>query len=235
MPRSAEAIHVIEKKSASEHLCRVPNKAREWETGYWVVGDRTAKSLIGGTVFVHRGQKIPSHAGGTILGVYHEPGTDPRRRVIRFTSTAAAKNVMADPSGWGYERKVVWRLDPVTNTRIVNDDDESAFPEGKKKYVLHHTRERDSAITRKAKRQRLKATGKLECEVCGFDFCLAFGERGEGFIEAHHTTPVAVLDGKTITRVKDLALVCSNCHRMLHRGKPLSTVEGLRAERSGEL
>ncbi|MDQ9169001.1 HNH endonuclease [Oxalobacteraceae bacterium R-40] len=116
-----------------------------------------------------------------------------------------------------------------------NDDDESAFPEGRKKFVMHHTREPDSAITRKAKRLQFEQTGKLECEVCDFDFSLHYGSPGEGFIEAHHRVPVSELNGKIRTKIGDLALVCSNCHRMLHRGKPLPTVESLRSLLQGEV
>jgi 5-methylcytosine-specific restriction protein A len=38
-------------------------------------------------------------------------------------------------------------------------------------------------------------------------------------IEAHHILPLAQA-GATTTRLADLALVCSNCHRMLHRAAP---------------
>jgi predicted HNH restriction endonuclease len=235
MPRLAQAIHVVEKRTDDAHLRRVLGRLGEWETGYWVIGDATAKSLIGGVVYVHRGQNLPSHEGGEILKIYYEPGSDLKRRVILFKSIATAKNITTDRKGWGNERKIVWDTGPSTLTRIANDDDESAFPEGAKKYVLHHTRERDSAITRKAKRDRLAKTGKLECDVCDFNFLLEYGKHGDGFIEAHHTIPVAQLDGKVKTRIQDLALVCSNCHRMLHRGKPLLSVEQLRKVRQGEI
>ena len=111
---------------------------------------------------------------------------------------------------------------------IIPEDDESRFSEGKARYKLHRTMERDSRIVRKAKEQRLSATGKLECDVCSLDFKRTYGSRGEGFIEAHHTIPVASLAGKRKTKLSDLALVCSNCHRMLHRGKPMLSVEQLR-------
>jgi len=113
---------------------------------------------------------------------------------------------------------------------IVIEDDESAFPEGKEKYKQHRYRERDGKIVKRAKAQRLAMTGKLECDVCLLDFARRYGERGKGFIEAHHKLPVSQLDGKKRTKLEDLALVCSNCHRMLHRGQPLLSVEQLRDE-----
>jgi len=43
---------------------------------------------------------------------------------------------------------------------------------------------------------------------------------GRGFIQAHHTIPVSELRKESKTKVRDIALVCSNCHRMLHRRRP---------------
>ena len=70
---------------------------------------------------------------------------------------------------------------------IVVEDDESAFPEGKERYRLHRSLERDATIARKAKIKRLVATGRLHCDVCSLGFEDIYGARGEGFIEAHHT------------------------------------------------
>jgi 5-methylcytosine-specific restriction protein A len=61
--------------------------------------------------------------------------------------------------------------------------------------------------------------------ICGFDFAIKYGDLGAGFIEAHHILPLAA--GPATTRLPDLALVCSNCHRMLHRAKPWMTPEQL--------
>lgn len=91
---------------------------------------------------------------------------------------------------------------------------------------LHKVRERNASLVARKKSQYFNATGKLECEVCGFDFNRTYGERGAGFIECHHTTPLSELVGKRATTLNDLALVCANCHRMLHSQRPwLSTLE----------
>lgn len=109
------------------------------------------------------------------------------------------------------------------------DDDESAYPEGSAAYRLHRALERDPALAKRAKTQRLKETGRLSCEVCNFDFFAKYGGVGSGFIEAHHVKPVHTLDGITKTKLTELSLVCSNCHRMLHRSKPLLTPLELKA------
>ena len=44
-----------------------------------------------------------------------------------------------------------------------------------------------------------------------------YGLHGNAFIECHHNIPIRA--GQRITQIEDLALVCSNCHRMFHRKK----------------
>lgn len=112
---------------------------------------------------------------------------------------------------------------------IASEDDESEFPEGHRSFEYHRRLERDGKLPRKAKAKRLAETGRLECEVCGIDFFATYGERGKGFIEAHHTKPVASLCGTEKTKISELAMVCSNCHRMLHRGSELMSISELRA------
>ncbi|MBU6994425.1 HNH endonuclease [Ferrovum myxofaciens] len=111
---------------------------------------------------------------------------------------------------------------------VVDEDDESAFPEGRESFKIHRQRERDGKMPRKAKEKRLAETKKLECDICGMDFHSVYGKLGYGFIEAHHTVPVSKLNGAVKTKLDDLALVCSNCHRMLHRGSTLLTIEELK-------
>lgn len=73
-----------------------------------------------------------------------------------------------------------------------------------------------------------KKLGKLECEVCKFDFAAKNGSRGAAFMGCHHRKPVARLSEGHKTYINDLAVVCANCRRMIHRAKPQLTVEGVR-------
>ncbi|MBO2006970.1 HNH endonuclease [Serratia marcescens] len=43
-----------------------------------------------------------------------------------------------------------------------------------------------------------------------------YGEDGYGFCEVHHLIPHKS-DGVIITKSSDLAIVCSNCHRIIHK------------------
>ncbi|KRE45820.1 HNH endonuclease [Paenibacillus sp. Soil522] len=103
------------------------------------------------------------------------------------------------------------------------------FPEGRLYEKLHKQRERSSKVVKLAKQNMKQQLGKLICQVCHFDFGQTYGALGEDFIEAHHTIPVSELNGNSITKIEDIALVCSNCHRMLHRKRPWLGINQLKS------
>ena len=109
-----------------------------------------------------------------------------------------------------------------------NDDEIHSVKEGKVIYKLHKLRERDNKINKKKKALYFEHYGKLDCEVCGFDFYETYGDLGKGFIEAHHRVPLSEIDGETTTKLKDLALVCPNCHKMLHKAIDTLSVSDLK-------
>jgi 5-methylcytosine-specific restriction protein A len=107
-------------------------------------------------------------------------------------------------------------------------DDDEEFAEGRVLTRLHKRRERNRAAVSKKKTRVLQEAGKLDCEVCGFDFVAHYGELGKGFAECHHIAPLASLPKKKSVRLADLAIVCANCHRMLHR-RGHSSIAALKA------
>jgi predicted HNH restriction endonuclease len=116
--------------------------------------------------------------------------------------------------------------EPDENYAIDLDDEE--FPEGKILTRLHKYKERHSEAAKKKKARILAEEGILVCEACGFDFQKTYGQLGNGFAECHHLIPVSTLEPGYHTRFEDLAIVCSNCHSMLHRSRPLLSVIELR-------
>ncbi|MBK7039974.1 MAG: HNH endonuclease [Bacteroidetes bacterium] len=95
------------------------------------------------------------------------------------------------------------------------------FDEGFKHEIIKEVTYRNQKIVSLAKDQH----GTI-CEVCQFDFGKTYGSYGEGFIEMHHLFPI--YKGKRKTTAEDLRPVCANCHRMLHRGKKLLSIEELK-------
>ena len=110
----------------------------------------------------------------------------------------------------------------------IPDPDLDAFsaPEGGLALRAHLRRERDPKLRRKKIADARGRGRPIACEACGFDFGRAYGPRGQDYIECHHRTPLHIT-GETNTRLSDLALICSNCHRMVHRTRPWLTVEAL--------
>ena len=104
-------------------------------------------------------------------------------------------------------------------------DGEVEFAEGSKDLVWTVRYERSSKLREAA----IKLHGRI-CQGCGFDFEASYGQLGRGFILVHHTKPVSSMQGQaTVNAETDMVVLCSNCHRMVHRrhGNPIS-VDDLR-------
>lgn len=103
-----------------------------------------------------------------------------------------------------------------------------AFEEGGVRFKLHRRKERNRRAVQRKKEVVLAKHGRLCCEACDFDFAQVYGSLGAEFAECHHRIPLADLEGKHRTRLSELAIVCANCHRMLHRSRPMLSVGELR-------
>lgn len=121
---------------------------------------------------------------------------------------------------------------PATDMQLDFDEE---FQEGAILTRLHKRRERDPKASAKKKAAVLQQKGKLQCEACGFDFAVTYGKLGIGFAECHHRLPLSSLGSRTGTRLKDLAIVCANCHRMIHKTRPLMSVEEFKLKAFGTI
>ena len=84
-----------------------------------------------------------------------------------------------------------------------------------RKYAYHRKVERSRTATKKAKEFH-----GTRCQACELSFPERYGGIGEGFIEAHHLKPISSLEeGVAVAYdiAADFAVLCSNCHRMIHR------------------
>lgn len=98
--------------------------------------------------------------------------------------------------------------------------DQQSFDEGLKHEIIKEVTYRNPKIVALAKVQH----GTI-CDICKFDFGKTYGSHGEGFIEMHHLYPIN--KGSRKTSIEDLRPVCANCHRMLHKGKRVLSIEEL--------
>lgn len=143
------------------------------------------------------------------------------------------KKVFPDPQGQFFIQQgrdlnhFVFTIEPIiTNNNDEEELEEEYYSEGKEAFRLHRFRERKPEVVRKAKEKFMKKHGRLFCEVCRFDFQAVYGDRGMNFIEGHHTKLISEMGYGEKTKIDDIALLCSNCHRMVHK-KPIITVREL--------
>lgn len=112
----------------------------------------------------------------------------------------------------------------------VLDYELNGFPEGKEKFIKHLSYERRPLVIAIAKENFKEANdGQIFCEICGFNFEEKYGEHGKGFIEGHHILPVSEMGETHHTTPDEIIMVCSNCHRMLHRKRPWITKDKLKS------
>ena len=88
--------------------------------------------------------------------------------------------------------------------------------EGNPRLETHLGRERNRAQADAKKSATLDNTGVLRCEVCAFDFTKAYQGLAP-FCEVHHRRALASDAVPTKKTLRDLAVLCANCHRAIHR------------------
>lgn len=109
--------------------------------------------------------------------------------------------------------------------------DELSAMEGAVTMQLVRHRKREAAL-RPAKLEdaRLQSPdGRLRCEVpgCGFDFEEVYGALGAGYAQVHHLLPLGLQSKAVKTTLSHLAVVCANCHAMIHAGGECRPLKGL--------
>jgi 5-methylcytosine-specific restriction endonuclease McrA len=100
-------------------------------------------------------------------------------------------------------------------------DDEVSVLEGERRLRLIAHRKRERALRDAKIAAALRAqNGRLQCEVprCEFDFYQVYGETGRGYAQVHHLEPIGKRSVPSSTSLKQLIVVCGNCHAMIHRG-----------------
>ena len=120
---------------------------------------------------------------------------------------------------------------------IVLSDLEAAQGSDQEDVKLGREGQRKARVSLKAERSpRIRAEAiafhGTVCQVCGFDFGATYPNWGEGFVEVHHLLPLsgAPAEGQLVNPATDLAVVCANCHRMIHRkAKRVFTLSDLRS------
>jgi 5-methylcytosine-specific restriction protein A len=114
-----------------------------------------------------------------------------------------------------YPKKEYLGLEENFNDSLIQGGEPIDIIEGgkKMKYVSYYERDprmRTNVINKKG----------TMCSACGFNFQNIYGERGRDYIEVHHIKPISSFNDKHhVNPDTDMEVVCSNCHRMIHRSR----------------
>lgn len=169
---------------------------------------------------LHNGRRYPPKI---LISLAYQIVSGRPHPVAEFSGGAESNNFL---KGLGFS--IVDKEGHISGSSIQTEDDQNRYTEGRKKYVTHISYERNSQLSKDKKKQVLDEQGHLSCEVCSFDFYKMYGERGYGYTECHHNKPVSEMSGEAEVTLEDLSLLCSNCHRMIHRVKPWMPVKELK-------
>lgn len=202
----------LNKASTSKEVCKHILLNNYYEFGSAKTPCSTVSALLGNFVRANK-ENIQRKYVGKVLYYY-------------FSDIKYSKNNTTNKK----KLKSIWKVENLQlleNSLEIIDNDYSV-QEGKSKYRRHLVRERKAEIIKLAKVKFKQEKGKLYCEVCGFDFEKVYGKIGLDFIEGHHNVPISKLQENQETKIEDISLVCSNCHKMIHRRKPWLTIEELK-------
>jgi hypothetical protein len=127
----------------------------------------------------------------------------------------------------------VLSMEPTTDSN--SDGVDFEYEEGLRKEAERSFFQRNPRLV-----QRAKEIYGCVCQVCRFDFAKSYGVLGQDFAEVHHLNPLSERPSEewttaVRTNVAEVAVLCSNCHRMIHRRKPALSIEELRAMTSAHV
>lgn len=149
------------------------------------------------------------------------------------TGTLAQVHWSSQASGIRIQPEVAKELEVLWSAHLGRSaafDDEISALEGevRRGLILHRRRERTLRDAKIAAALR-KNDGRLFCEVpgCGFDFWTTYGEIGRNYAQVHHLDPLGRRPQPRRTSLDGLAIVCANCHAMIHYGGQCRNMKSL--------
>lgn len=145
------------------------------------------------------------YEAGNIYSKFYASGAVPDDKVLEMDLRAMLSL---------YERLA--DSETASDATLDSEDDKPSMlhVEDATRFRMHKRIERRASLVKQVK----KAKG-CTCEVCEVNFAERYGVIGEGYIEAHHQKPLSSIKGTKVAMdpVTDFAVLCANCHRMVHR------------------
>ena len=160
------------------------------------------------------------YAAGEIGSVRYETKSLPPESELVADLAEALRlyRFLRKEGGWAAEDEVIQEAD---------GDGLSVTLSQAKRYRQHRSIERQSGHAKKVK----EALG-TRCMGCDLEMEDVYGEIGRGLIHAHHLVPLSNLENETEVRLnprKDFAVLCPNCHSIIHRLDDVADIGKLRS------
>lgn len=169
------------------------------------------------------------------------PGNEERSRNDSFRNPAGVSfkmsNLQSVATGRGFSNvsatdRTVWayfetrraRLKEIANQILkfvgevpldASEDEDDEFPEGTTLTRVHRRIERNRQLRTALIRDRRKR-GLLRCDACLRGNPTSQARFDDVIFDVHHLVPLSAI-GTTSTKISDVALLCANCHRIIHR------------------
>ena len=102
-------IHLIKNDPGLPSITPIGQQAGTgiYYSGYWVITEAKANTLIGGNIFFHKHQTESSFFGGVIkCAVKVDQGMYPGRIVFIFKEDQACRGITTAQDGWSQEMKI---------------------------------------------------------------------------------------------------------------------------------
>lgn len=111
------------------------------------------------------------------------------------------------------------------SSNVIDQEDDEVLFEDRTKIRIHKRIERNQKLSKK-----VKAIKGLKCEVCDFTYSDKYVGIKSDYIEAHHLIPFSRLEDKVVPLdpKSDFAVLCADCHRMIHRSEFISDINGFK-------
>jgi len=152
---------------------------------------------------------------------------------INWTPYASGMQIREDVAkelekGWANFLMERGELPIIDDESEIDDNNQTDFNIIKTMEGEEYVREAKFRYRNKKLIKERKSKSDYRCEVCGIKFSDIYGEIGKNYILAHHINPIGERTRASETKLEDIALLCDNCHRMIHRTKPPMSINKLR-------
>ncbi len=113
------------------------------------------------------------------------------------------------------------------SSKVAEVSPDLEFEEGQRLVRERSYFKRNPQLVRAAKERH-----NYVCQACYFQFKDKYGELGDDYIECHHMNPLSERTNSekiVKTSLDEVTVLCSNCHRMIHRTSPAMSLERLKS------